>query len=119
MALTAAGRAPDAITALERILAVQAASSGELAESLLPTLTSLANIFLLELHNPGQAVPYLERIVAVTEHARGPNDLRLIAPLRQVGDALAESDEAVSDLRNYILALKEQQQSQAAQPYLD
>jgi tetratricopeptide (TPR) repeat protein len=142
-ALTAAGRVRDAITPLERILAFDTASSGELAETLLPTLTALANILLRELHNPEKALPYLERIVVITEHIWGPNDLRLVVPLRRLGDALAacgrtgellralkrlvelhdfygaESEEVVSDLRNYTTALNEQQQSRAAQPYLE
>ena len=44
-ALTEAGRRSDAIDPLERILAAEAVESGEVSETLLPTLTSLTGMF--------------------------------------------------------------------------
>ena len=141
-ALAEAGRFSDAVVPLQRVLATDTADFGELAGQLLPTLTALADA-VLALDDPEGALLYLERIVTVTEHVWGSNDLRQVAALRKLAGAMkafnrgsdvipvlerlaalhsyygAETAEVVNDLRNLGGALLQQDRSEEAQDYLD
>jgi hypothetical protein len=103
-ALVEAGRFSAAVTSLQRVLAADTVSFGELDEKLLLTLTSPSDVFLL-LDDPAGALPYLERAVAMTDHAWGRNDLQQIAILRQPAGAKPASNrgsEAIPGLKRLV-----------------
>ena len=140
--MTGAGRFAAAVAPLQRVLAADTASFGDLDEKLLPTLTSLADA-LLSLDDPVGALPYLQQTVPITEHAWGRNDLREVPTLRKLADAKlacnqgpeaipdlerlvalhdhygAETMEVADDLRKLAAALAQEGRSRESQHYLN